>query len=59
MRRTPLGDKSTHLIFYSGYWHLVSLEHHIGGSWWMDKQYEKVCKDGEEEKVFALEDLGN
>jgi len=51
-----MGDNSTHLIFYQGYWYLVFLDHHLNGSFWMEKNsMEAVCPDGSEEKKFDLE----
>ena len=50
-----MGDPSTHLIFYQAYWYLVFLEHHLDGTWWIDKTtMHAVCPDGLEEKKFEL-----
>ena len=47
-----MGDTSTHVIFYHGYWHLCQLEHEH----WVDvKDYlNVVCAEKDAEKVIVL-----
>lgn len=46
-----MGDKSTHVIFYQGYWHLV----HDDDGEWFGLNFVVICKVGGEEKIIALD----
>jgi hypothetical protein len=49
-----MGDPSTHVIFYSAYWHLVFDK---DGTWVDTKQFDPICKVGDEEKIWDLEEI--
>jgi hypothetical protein len=46
-----MGDASTHVIFYSAYWHLAFIE---AGVWVGTHDFSPVCKVGEEETKIEL-----
>jgi len=50
-RNETMGDVSTHAIFYSAYWHLAVLE---DGEWIDTNGFERICSEGQAEKVIAL-----
>jgi len=46
-----MGDPSTHVIFYQGYWHLAILEH---GHWVDTKDFSIICVETDSERVVTL-----
>lgn len=53
-KEKDMGDPSTHVIFYSAYWHLAFIEN---GFWISSRGFGPVCKVGEEEAQAKLNDL--
>lgn len=48
-----MGDLSTHVIFWSGYWYLVYKE----DKYWISSQDQvPVCPVGREDRLISLED---
>lgn len=52
-----MGDRSTHVIFYSGYWYLVCRDHYGFGIWVDGHNDTIVCKQGEEERIQKLSEI--
>jgi hypothetical protein len=52
-----MGDSSTHLIFSSGYWALVHHEHHLDNTYWVDRDGNRICVHGTEEKLLDLSEV--
>ena len=51
-----MGDCSTHVIFYQAYWHLV-YQDDDEPEWRSTSDFNIICKIGEEEKSYKLEDI--
>ncbi len=48
-----MGDRSTHVIQWAGYWYLVYSNDEV----WIDsKTQETICHVGREERLISLED---
>ena len=55
-----MGDCSTHVIFYQGYWHLVYqlvYQDDNKPEWKSTYDFNVVCEVGEEEKSYKLENI--
>lgn len=50
-----MGDPSTHVIFYQGYWYLVYQDDDVPTEWRTTSDFDIVCNVGEEEKKIELE----
>lgn len=50
-----MGDRSTHIIFYQGYWALVWEDDEK--NWIETNQHDVICRVGEEEKIMQLSEI--